>query len=137
MKKKIVDLTEPERIKTLDLLYTAAASIRGRDAMKLFLRDLLTESERVMLGRRIWVARLLMQGQTTEDIARDLKMSLRTVYRVQYWLKDQFPGYETTLKEMEKVMDTRAKLHEAKAEPFSYAALKKRFPLHSPLSTFP
>ncbi|MEK7063446.1 MAG: Trp family transcriptional regulator [Patescibacteria group bacterium] len=70
MKKKMTDLTEQERINTLDMLYTAAASAKGRDGMKAFLRDLLTPSERVMLGRRIWIARLLMQGMSHAEISR-------------------------------------------------------------------
>src|SRR3989338_4027297 len=60
MKRKPSELSKEDKIRTLDLLYTAAASIRGRTAMKLFLRDLLTESERIMTGGRIWIARLLI-----------------------------------------------------------------------------
>ena len=44
MKRRPKDLTDKETIVTLDALYTAASSVRGRDAVKLFLRDLLTPS---------------------------------------------------------------------------------------------
>ena len=76
MKKKMDELSEKERIATLDALYTAAGTVRGRAAMKIFLRDLLTESERIMLGRRILIARLLLQDETAEAIEfgkRDFK----------------------------------------------------------------
>ncbi|MBX4192271.1 hypothetical protein KW798_02175 [Candidatus Parcubacteria bacterium] len=56
MKVRISSLKDHERIETLDTLYTAAAGVKGRNVMKLFLRDLLTTSERVMLGRRIMIA---------------------------------------------------------------------------------
>jgi uncharacterized protein YerC len=49
MKVLVKTLTKKQRIETLDALYTAASSARGRKAVKLFLRDLLTESERKML----------------------------------------------------------------------------------------
>ncbi len=130
MKKKMTDLTEQERINTLDMLYTAAASAKGRDGMKAFLRDLLTPSERVMLGRRIWIARLLMQGMSHAEISRKLLVGLSTVSRVEHWLKDQFPGYEKVIAELEKEMDRRAVRREAKADPFSFAALKRKYPLH-------
>ena len=68
MKRKINELMPKERIATLDALYTAVNSLRGREAVKLFLRDLLTESERIMLGRRIIVARRLLAGDRYDDI---------------------------------------------------------------------
>jgi len=130
MKKRPCDLTREEKIRTLDMLYTAASSVKGRDAIKLFLRDLLTESERIMLGRRIWIARLLLQGKNYDEIARELRVGYGTVYRIEYWLHDQFTGYETALKNLEKEMDKRAIRAEIKDNPFSYAAMKRKYPLH-------
>lgn len=130
MKKRASELSEQERIKTLDMLYTAASSISGRDAMKMFLRDLLTESERIMLGRRVWIARLLLQGLRPDDIAAQLKVSYTTIYKVERWLNDQMPGYEQALKGLEKEMDKRALKREMKENPFGYARLKKKYPLH-------
>src|SRR3989344_7729843 len=97
MKRKINDLSEKDKIQTLDLLYTAASSVHGRDAMKLFLRDLLTTSERVMLGRRVWIARLLLSGHSQVEIGKRLHVGPNTIWRVQKWLEDQFPGYEQAI----------------------------------------
>ena len=130
MKKKINDLGDQEKIATLDMLYTAASSVSGRDAIKLFLRDLLTPSERIMLGRRIWIARLLISGETPAEVGRRLKVGPGTVYRVQKWLRDQFPGFEKAIKGLEKEMDRRAVRREASADPVSFAALKRKYPLH-------
>ncbi len=129
MKRKITDLTEKERIATLDALYTAAGTVRGREAMKLFLRDLLTESERIMLGRRILIARLLLAGRGQEDIMKELRVGPDTVFRVKRWLEDQMPGYETAIKAMEKVYRVREnrKGYTAKA---IMKRLKKSYPLH-------
>ena len=52
MKKRKKDFTKQEVIRTLYTLYTAASAIRGREAVKLFLKDLLTESERLMQKSR-------------------------------------------------------------------------------------
>lgn len=78
MKRRSADLTDKEKIHTLDMLYTAASSVKGRSAVKLFLRDLLTESERIMLGRRIWIARLLIAGEKYDTIAKKLKLGYGT-----------------------------------------------------------
>ena len=130
MKRKVSELSKSEYIQTLDMLYTAASAVQGRDAIKLFLRDLLTPSERVMLGRRIWIARLLLSGEKHITIAQKLRVGLSTIWRVERWLDDQYLGYEKALKGLEKEMDRRAIWREIKEHPFSYAALKKKYPLH-------
>src|SRR3990172_3951950 len=102
MKIRMKELTDAQRVETLDALYTAAGSLRGREAMKLFLKDLLTPSERIMLGRRILIARRLREGAGREAIAAELKVGPDTIFRVSRWLEDQLPGYEQAIREMEK-----------------------------------
>ena len=127
MKVKLKDLGEKERITLLDSLYTAAGSVKGKGAMKLFLRDLLTESERVMLGRRVIIARLVIGGESSRGVARRLGVGLDTVARVQKWLNDQMPGYEQAITGLEKEFASRK-------DPLSqknlYKGLKKKYPLH-------
>jgi len=130
MKKKVSELTEQEKIETLDILYTAAGTIHGREATKAFLKDLLTPSERIMLGRRIWIARLLLQGESQAEIGRKLKVGPNTIWRVERWLDDQMPGYEKAISGLEKEMGNRKEKMNMYAEPFSFAALKKKYPLH-------
>jgi len=128
MKKKKEELSEREQIMTLDALYTAAGTVRGRSAMKLFLRDLLTESERIMLGRRILIARLLLQDETRDAIRQKTGAGYNTIERVRHWLQDQIPGYEAAIAAMEKEFGGRNfKRKYAKSALFR---LKKRYPLH-------
>src|SRR3989344_3074447 len=102
--------------------------------MKLFLRDLLTESERIMLGRRIQIARMLLAGCTHRYVADGLGVGADTVWRVQKWLDDQFPGYENTIQAMNKEMDARYwKSKAGQHEMYATSALfrlKKKYPLH-------
>lgn len=132
MKVKAKELEDKVRMETLDALYTAASSVKGREAVKLFLRDLLTSSERIMLGRRILIARRLLSGESSRKIAGDMKVGNDTVYRVARWLEDQMPGYEQAIREMEKEFESRRKKYEDKK---LYATsglyrLKKKYPLH-------
>ena len=132
MKVKVKNLSEKSRIKTLDALYTAAGTVRGRDAMKLFLRDLLTESERIMLGRRILIARGLVSNKTYDDIADELNVGSDTIWRVHRWMHDQFPGYEKAIAEMEKEFKDRKKKYEDKKlyAIRALARLKRKYPGH-------
>jgi uncharacterized protein YerC len=129
MKRRPRELSEKEKIRTLDALYTAASTLKGRGAMKRFLRDLLTESERIMLGRRILIARMLLSGESPNDIVRRMGVGLDTVYRIEKWLQDEFPGYEDAIKGMEKDFAIRRDKYE-KQEFLSDAWLKKKYPLH-------
>jgi len=128
MKVRAKELSEKQRIETLDALYTAAGTVRGREATKLFLRDLLTESERIMLGRRIIIARKLISGVIYDDIATELRVGHDTIGRIQHWLDDQLPGYEKAIAELEKELHKRQtkKLYATSA----IVRLKKKYPLH-------
>ncbi len=130
MKRKLSDLTNKEVIETLDMLYTATSAVRGRGAVKQFLRDLLTPSERIMLGRRIIIARMLIAGKTYDAIGKRLKVGRTTVSRVERWLHDEFPGYEEALRGVERELTKRKARAEIKYGPFSFAALKRKYPLH-------
>ena len=129
MKRKLEELSDSEIRATLDTLYTAMSSLKSRATVKLFLRDLLTPSERIMIGRRIIIARMLIAGISYDNIGERLHVGRTTIGRVHHWLTDQFPGFEDAVKAMEKEFDRRAVRHAAR-EPFSYAWLKKKYPIH-------
>jgi uncharacterized protein YerC len=128
MKRRKEDLSREEQIRTLDALYTAASSVQGRKAMKGFLRDLLTESERIMLGRRILIARLLLSGETYDAVRERTGAGPATIGRVHHWLKDQLPGYEEALAGMDAELEKRD-MRKKYATSALYR-LKKRYPLH-------
>lgn len=130
MKVKKGTLSDSERIATLDALYTAAGTVKGRGAMKAFLRDLLTESERIMLGRRIIIARRLLKDDSPEVIADEMRVGYDTIYRISRWLDEQFSGYREALKGMEREFKKREVRAEIKNGPFSFKALKRKYPLH-------
>jgi uncharacterized protein YerC len=129
MKVRAKNLSDKQRIETLDALYTTAGSLKGRAVMKSFLRDLLTESERVMLGRRILIARRLIAGNGYDTIQADMKVAPNTIRRVEQWLEDQIPGYEDAIRNYELELEKRKK--KATAPKYgTFAYLKKKYPLH-------
>lgn len=127
MKVQAKNLNNADRIKILDALYTSAGSLKGRDAMKAFLKDLLTESERIMLGRRILIAQGLLEGQSSRTISEEMGVGLDTVGKVERWLQDQMPGYEKAITGMNRAFDERLKKTESKK---NWQNLKRKYPLH-------
>ena len=115
----------------LDILYTAISSLKSRDEVKRFLRDLLTESERVMMGRRIIVAQRLLEDKSYIEIKQELGVGMDTIIRVHRWLEDDIDGYEKVVKKLEKIFELRQeKRNRAYLDPLSFEGLKKRYPLH-------
>lgn len=139
MKVRSKELSNEERMETLDALYTAAGAVRGRASMKSFLKDLLTESERIMLGRRIRIARDILAGKSSDEIAEKMRVGYDTIYKVRRWLEDQLPGYEHALKGMGQEFEKRKKKRDEK---YLYATsalyrLKKKYPIHFLLFPWP
>lgn len=130
MKVRPRKLDNKDRMKYLDMLYTAISSLKSRDEVKVFLRDLLTESERIMIGRRIIIAQRLLEDKTYIEIRQELSVGVDTIMRVHRWLEDENYGYEETIKKLEKEYKNRKKLDDKNPGTSGFARLKRRYPLH-------
>jgi uncharacterized protein YerC len=126
MKVKYKKLTKEDRIKCLDALYTAIGCLKSRDDIKLFLRDLLTSSERIMIGRRIIIAQMLIDGYSHRNIAGEIGVGMDTIFRVQRWLTDDKKGYEKTIEKFNRELKKRNKSN-AYLMSGSFADIKKRY----------
>lgn len=136
MKRKRGDLSPEDAEQTLAYLFSAARHVRGKAGAEQLLADLLTPSEQLMLGRRIWIARLLLAGRSRAEIGEQLQVGPNTISRVQEWLDDRMPNYKEVLQELQ-VKDGSKKQHNTKSanvapdyDPLGFAALKRRYPLH-------
>lgn len=125
------NLDSVEKMKYLDILWSSIAGLRSREEVKNFFKDLLSESEAIMLGRRIQVAKMLLEGKTYYEIIGVLKVGGDTVGRVQQWLASGFGGYEKAVARFEEVLERRKEIERNKnLEPYSFEWLKKKYPLH-------
>lgn len=136
MKVRPDSLDGKDRIRYLDALYTAAGSLRGRADIKSFLRDLLTMSERIMMGRRITIARMVLAGRSYGEIMAELSVGKDTVHRVHRWLVDQYPGYEKALAGLEKELSKRERKRSIDYTTI-IAKLKKKYPIRFLLFPWP
>lgn len=85
----------PERKKEImDALVRTLAKINNDSLLKRFLDDLLTPTEKLMLGKRLMVAVLLQRGYSYGAVCRALKMSKTTVHLIQRELLKSGEGYK-------------------------------------------
>ncbi len=122
-------LTEFEKKKYLGEFYTMISLLRGRDEVKKFFKDLLTLSEVVMISRRIQIAKMLLEGFDYEEIRKQLKVGKTTISQVEKWLNNGFGGYQEIIKRHNK-KEAKRRIESLPAPPFSWQAIKKKYPLH-------
>ncbi|MBI3336156.1 hypothetical protein HYZ98_01145 [Candidatus Peregrinibacteria bacterium] len=122
----------------LDLEDELWKTLKGMRALKkdpsLLFRDLLTMSEVVMLARRIQIAKLLMCGQSQQDICLKLSVGLSTVQSIDRWLREKFEDYRDVLPELYKQTCTLQQSKDRKRVPidlYSFRWLRRKYPLHS------
>jgi len=120
------------KMKYLDLLWTSIAQLKTKEEVKHFFKDLLSESESIMLARRIEVAKRLLESKSYDAIARELKVGMDTIARVQSWLASGFGGYEKAVGGFNKELKKRFKGSriDDKPELYSFEWLRKKYPFH-------
>jgi TrpR-related protein YerC/YecD len=86
-----------EGILGLDELADAVLTLRSRDELKRFLRDLCTLGELEALAHRWQIVQLLDEGLPYLEIADRIHTSTATVTRVAQWLRHGAGGYALAL----------------------------------------
>ena len=128
MKKKKEQLSKKDQEEALKRLFTAASAIKTEKQMKQFLQEILTHSEQLMLGRRVWIAQMLLTGHTHQEICERLETGPSTVRRVGKWLDEKLPGYADAVAS-NKNRTEKGKYSE-RVDPTSFYALRRKYPTH-------
>ena len=93
------------------LLVECVARCRDQQSASNFIDVLLTDTEKLMIAKRIAVALMLIKGNKAEEIDDKLKVSLGTVYTVKAWLNDKGREYLDLLIEIAKRDISQSKKH--------------------------
>ena len=118
-----------DRMKYLDLLWTSITSLKSREETKNFFKDLLSESESIMLSRRIMIAKCLLENMSYEEIRARMGVGNDNIAKVHSWLASGFGGYEKAVREFNKALDKRG-VNKIPSQPLSFEWLRKKYPLH-------
>lgn len=119
-------ISEKDRIKYLSDFYDAVSSLKNREEAKRFFKDLLTLSEVVMLSRRIQIAKMLLIGDTQEEIKKKLKVGFTNISNVEKWLNNGFGGYKNVISKINEVEEKRQKGRNRSFD----SSLFKKYPQH-------
>lgn len=86
-KVRVYSVNKKEKQKIEDEFFEIVSSLRSKQEVFDFMIDLFTESERLMLSRRIQIAKMLLMDMPHDDIRKRLKVGFQTIYKVEHWLR--------------------------------------------------
>lgn len=108
------------------LLRKVLADLRQDAHVGAFLDDLLSKTEKIMLGKRLAIAVLLSKGYEYRSIHRILKVGMGTIASVQYQIKNGNQGYSLVIDKLNKEEKLKSVLNSIDD------TLRKIFTLHKP-----
>ncbi|KKR32881.1 MAG: TrpR like protein, YerC/YecD [Candidatus Gottesmanbacteria bacterium GW2011_GWC2_39_8] len=101
--------------RVFEIFLDAVAGVQTSEEVNIFIEDLLSPTERVMLSKRLSIAFLLNKGYEQRLICQILRVSLGTVNKVNSSLKAKGEGYTRVIEKIkgkEKLEDFWGKVDE-------------------------
>ncbi len=119
-----------ERQELLREVETLFYSCRSGEELQRLLRGLLSPDERVMLGRRLRIVKLLLEGKTHAVIASELGVGFDTIDRVRRWLERERAAYHLLVERARRHSAWRRRTQARReAPPFSWRQFRRTHPL--------
>lgn len=92
---------QPRRNKTTDALFDAILSLETREECYLFFEDLCTVKEISDMAQRLEAAKLLLSGNTYDQIVRTVEISTATISRINRCIQYGSGGYRDVIEKLE------------------------------------
>ncbi len=93
-------LDEKVYARIFEILISSLISINNKNKAEKFITDLLTNTEKIMLSKRLSIAFLLMKDYSYERIKHLLKVTSPTIWQVKRWMNERGSGYKIILQEI-------------------------------------
>lgn len=126
MSKPADENFDKEYIKDIHFLYEIISSLRGKQEIKQFLKDMLTSAELRMFRRRWHIACDLEKGMTFRDLAKKNNCGTNTIMRIAEKIKSGAGGLSLALERTRKDRSPRKRLVEGLSAKFGSYAYYKR-----------
>ncbi len=82
-------------------LYKVLADFRKPKQVESFFKDVLSETERTVIAKRLGIAQMLHQGKSYKEIKDSLKVSSATIASVSSWLEKGGEGLKLAIRVIE------------------------------------
>ncbi len=81
----------------MDAFCSMLVALKTKQAVKDLLKDLFNRQERLMIVRRLLIARMLLRGNTYHKIIKSLHCGSPTIARIDRWLHFGRGGFKKAL----------------------------------------
>ena len=88
--------------KISEYLILSLSEIRDKKEMEDFLKAFLSQTERLMLSKRLAVAYMLSENITEDEIAQILSIGKPTIVKTRLWIRLEGAGYKIALEILRK-----------------------------------
>lgn len=85
----------------IDEFWRAVTLLGSKEEVRNFFRDITTSTERVMLAKRLQIAKRLYNGESYFSIKKELNVTTVTIAGVSRWLDSFGEGYRTIIPRLE------------------------------------
>jgi len=96
----INNLNGEEKEKLLDKLFEAVKQLKSKQEIVSFFRDLLTDSESVMLARRLQIAQMIVDKKSFYEIREEMGASFDTINSVKRFVEYGSDGYKKVIERL-------------------------------------
>ena len=86
-----------------EILVAFLVSIDNKNKAEGFIGDLLTDTEKIVLAKRLSIAFLLLKNYTYDVVESILRVSRPTIWNVKRWMDARGEGYKSILNEFMKM----------------------------------
>ena len=136
-RKQPRSLSKQERQKYYKELAAVIASLENPEQVERFLIDLLSETEMLMLARRIRIASLLLEGASYTEIVTELGTGPSTIAQVHHWLQKDNADLTKIKKQLAPIINKKDSqvtpsktARQEYARPGTMAWMRQRYPVH-------
>ena len=127
MRKKLEKMKPTEKAATEAALSGVLKGLNNN--AENFINSMLTERERLTIGRRALIANLIVSRHTQMEINQMLSVSPNTYSKIKRWIDDELPNFETTNEVERARMRIKHKERPHYPNPLTFEALRKRYPM--------
>lgn len=92
-KVKVYEIDEKEKYQSVGCLLKVIFELKTKKEIIDFFLGMLTPSESLMMGRRIQIAKMIIDEEPVEVIRKKLKVSYQTITKTERWLKGRGNEY--------------------------------------------
>ncbi len=95
-------LSDEVKKNILDSFDAIVGNLKSQNQASVFLATALTETERIMIAKRLVAAFLLRHNIDQNEIAETLKLTPATISKLRLWVKLNQKGFEFVFSQLEK-----------------------------------